>query len=450
MKSIFSSSARRPKTLVALFAAALTVITAHAGLPIEHWVRSDGARVYLVRTNALPMLDVQIDIDAGSRRDPAPQAGLAQVTAAMLAKGSGQVGDRPALDENAAVEAWADLGAQFNVQASSDRMSFQLRTLVEPRVLSAAVALASQQLAAPTFPEVVWGRERQRLTAAWREAQTRPDVLAERRFAQAVYGPHPYGQEARPHTWDAIQTETMRTFYRRHAQVCGARVTLVGQVDRAAADGVVDRLLVGWTPHGCAALPPVPEVPETSASVDLRLPFDAAQAQVLMGQRGMARSDPDFLALTVGNHILGGGGFTSRLMQELREKRGLTYGVQSYFSPGRHAGAFVASVQTRPDQAREAVELLRRELRRFVTEGPTEQELIDAKAALVNGFALRLDSNRKLLDNVAALAWNDMPLDYLDRWTTLVSAIGREQVARALGRVLHPDHWITVVVGGAP
>ena len=442
------SAARCWRALVSV-AALVGTLSAHAALPIEHWVRPDGARVYLVRTDALPMLDVQIDIDAGSRRDPAPQAGLAQATAAMLGKGSGPVSDRPGLDENAVVEAWADLGAQFNVQVGSDRMSFQLRTLVEPRLLSAAVALASQQLAAPTFPESVWVRERQRLTAAWREAQTRPDTLAERRFAQAVYGAHPYGQEARPETWDAIHTEAMRDFYRRHAQVCGARVTLVGQVDRAAADRVVERLLAGWRLHGCAALPAVPEVAEAGA-VDLRLPFDAAQAQVLMGQRGMARSDPDFLALTVGNHILGGGGFTSRLMQELREKRGLTYGVYSYFSPGRHAGAFTASVQTRPDQAREAVELLRRELRRFVIEGPTEQELAEAKTALVNGFTLRLDSNRKLLDNVAALAWNDLPLDYLDRWTEQVSAIEREQVARAMARVLHPDHWVTVVVGGAP
>ncbi len=449
MKSQFSSVALCWRALVSV--AALTVtVAAHAALPIEHWVRADGARVYVVRTDALPMLDVQIDIDAGSRRDPAPQAGLAQATAAMLGKGSGPVAGRPALDENATVEAWADLGAQFNVQAGSDRMSVQLRTLVEPRLLSSAVALASQQLAAPTFPESVWVRERQRLTAAWREAQTRPDTLAERRFAQAVYGSHPYGQDARPQTWDAITTEDIRTFYRRHAQVCSTRVTLVGQVARATADRLVDGLLAGWKPHGCNALPAVPEVPDTAAAVDLRLPFDAAQAQVLMGQRGMARSDPDFLALTVGNHILGGGGFTSRLMQELREKRGLTYGVYSYFSPGRHAGAFTASVQTRPDQAREAVELLRRELRRFVIEGPTEQELAEAKAALVNGFALRLDSNRKLLDNVAALAWNDLPLDYLDRWTEQVSAIQREQVARAMARVLHPDHWVTVVVGGAP
>lgn len=424
-------------------------VVAQAALPIEHWTRPDGAKVYLVRTDALPMIDLQIDVDAGSRRDPAGQAGLAQATALMVGKGVAASSAGPALDENAVTEAWADLGAQFGVQAGTDRLSVQLRSLVQSDLLDAAVGLAARQLAAPAMDPGVWARERQRLEAAWREAQTRPDTWATRRFAEAVYRDHPYGREARPETWARMDTGAMLQFYRRHAATCHARVTLVGQTDRAAADRMIDRLLAGWVPHGCPALAPVPEVTAPTAAQDIRLPFAAAQAHILVGQRGIARDDPDFLPLTVGNHILGGGGFTSRLMQELREKRGLTYGAYSYFSPGRHAGAFTASVQTRPDQARQTVDLLRAELNRFIQDGPTEQELEEAKASLINGFALRLDSNRKLLDNVAALAWNGLPLDYLDRWPDLVRAIRRDDVMRAFARVLDPKHWTTVVVGGA-
>lgn len=431
-------------------ALAWVAFAAQAALPIDHWVRPDGARVYLVRTDALPMLDVQVDVDAGSRRDPAHVAGLAGATALMLGKGVAPAAGRPGLDENALVEAWADLGAQFGVTASSDRMSFTLRTLVEPDLLQAAVGLAARQLAAPAFPAEVWVRERQRLQAGWQDAQTRPATVAGRRFAEAVYGSHPYGQEPRPDTWAAIDTTAMRDFYRRHARACDARITLVGAMDRPAADALVQRLLAGWADHGCAPLPPVAEVAPLAAAQRLDVPFPAAQAQVLIGQPGMARSDPDFLPLTVGNHVLGGGGFTSRLMQELREKRGLTYGVYSYFSPGRHAGAFTVGVQTRPDQATQAVDLVHQELRRFLEEGPTEQELAEAKASLINGFALRLDSNRKLLDTVAGMAWNDLPLDYLDRWTEQVAAIDRAQVLRAFRRVLQTDRWVTVVVGGAP
>lgn len=421
-----------------------------AALPIEHWTQPNGARVYLVRSDSLPMLDVQIDVDGGSRRDPPAQAGLAAATALLLTQGVQASPAGPALDENAVVEAWADLGAQFGASAGSDRLSIQLRTLTQPDVLDAAVALASRQLAAPAWADPVWARERARLTAAWREAQTRPDTWAGRRFADAVYRSHPYGQEARPETWAAIDTAALRDFYRRHARPCDARITLVGALDRASATHVVDRLLAGWANHGCTALPAVPEVAPLTRPERVQLPFAAAQAQVLVGQPGIARDDPDFLAILVGNHILGGGGFTSRLMQELREKRGLTYGVFSQFSPGRHAGAFSVSVQTRPDQADQAVELIHSELRRFVEQGPTEQELAEAQAALVNGFALRLDSNRKLLDTVAALAWHGLPLDYLDRWTAQVGAIDRDRIVRAWQRVLHPDRLVTVVVGATP
>ncbi|MEY2685308.1 MAG: hypothetical protein RJA09_2452 [Pseudomonadota bacterium] len=422
---------------------------AQAALPIERWVHDNGAQVYWVRSEALPMVDVQVDVDGGSRRDPAAQAGLAAATASLLTKGV-QVPGGGMEDENALAEAWADLGAQWSVQASSDRLSFRLRSLTQGDLLPRAVALAARQLAHPAFPEPVWVRERERLVAAWQDAQTRPDTLAGRTFAQAVYGTHPYGRSAQPSTWAAIDTAAMQGFYRRHARLCDARVTVVGRVERQQVNTLVGTLLAGWAGHGCAPLPTVPEVPPLAQAQDTRLPFQAAQAQILVGQPGIPRADPDFLALTLANHILGGGGFTSRLMRELREQRGLTYGVYSYFSPGRHAGAFTVSLQTRPDQAQEATALVHSVLRRMVAEGPTSEELREAKASLVNGFPLRLDSNRKLLDNVAALAWNGLPLDYLDTWTTQVQAIPADRVRQALQRVLQPDRLVTVVVGGAP
>jgi zinc protease len=437
------------RPLAAIFLTLSGLPAAHAALPIEQWQLDSGAQVYLVRSPGLPMLDVQIDVDGGSRRDPERQAGLAQATALMFGKGVAAQGQRAALDENALVEAWADLGAQFGASATGDRLSFRLRTLTQPDILRGATELAARQLAAPSFPQPVWQRDRDRLVAAWREAQTQPGNLAERRFSKAVYGNHPYGQEASPKSWGAIDAASMRTFYRQHARACGARVTLVGAIDREGAQALVDQLLAAWKGHGCASLSEVPEVKPLQKAQDIREPFAAAQAQVLVGQPGIARSDPDFLPLLVGNHILGGGGFNSRLMKEIREKRGLTYGVYSSFMPGRHAGAFTVSMQTRPDQAGQAVGLIHDELQRFVKEGPSDEELEAAKQELVNGFALRLDSNRKLLDNVASLAWNGLPLDYLDTWTTQVQAITREQVVRAFQRVLQPDRMVTVVVGGA-
>jgi zinc protease len=181
------------------------------------------------------------------------------------------------------------------------------------------------------------------------------------------------------------------------------------------------------------------------------IPFPgAAQAQVWIGQPGVPRRDPDFLALQVANHILGGGGFTSRLMREVRERRGLTYGIYSYFLAGRHAGAFTIAVSTRPDQAAQVVQLVHEELRRFTSEGPSDEELAAAKAALINSHALQLDSNAKVLAQVAALAWHDLPLDELDTYPVRVAALDRDTLRRAWQRVIDPQRLVTVVVGAVP
>ena len=185
---------------------------------------------------------------------------------------------------------------------------------------------------------------------------------------------------------------------------CRARVSIVGALNRQQADALVSRLL-GRLPAGdaaaCAPLPAVGEVAPLQAPAERRIPFDSAQAHVLIGQPGYKRDDPDYFALLVGNYTLGGGGFVSRLTQEVREKRGLSYSVYSYFSPGLHAGAFTIGLQTRPDQAAQALKVSRDVLAAYVAEGPTPEELKAAKDNLIGGFALRLDSNRKLLDNVA-------------------------------------------------
>jgi len=423
---------------------------AQAAIPIEHWTHASGARVYLVASPSIPMLDVQIDFDGGSRREPAAQAGLASVTAGLLSGGVAAQPGLPALDENQLSEAWVDLGAQFGAQASADRFSVSLRSLTEPDLLDRAVALAARQLAAPAWPERVWQRDRERLLASLKEAENRPGTLASRSFARAVYGSHPYGFQANAASFNAIGVADMRAFFRRHVAACRAQVTLVGAIDRARAGRIVDQLMAAVQSNDCTALPEVPAVQPLVRAVDERLPFAAAQAQVLMGQPGIARDDPDFFPLFVGNYILGGGGFVSRLTTEVREKRGLSYSVYSYFSPGRHAGAFQIGLTTRPDQAAQAVGVAREVVRRFVDEGPTEAELQAAREFLVNGFALRIDSNRKLLDNVASIAWNGLPLDYLDTWTQQVERVSVSDIRRAFARAVQPDRLVTVVVGAQP
>ncbi len=423
---------------------------ANAGIPIEHWTLDNGVQVYLVQSPGLPMVDVQIDFDGGSRRDPSGMAGLAGVSAAQLSAGVRAASGQKALDENALGEAWADLGASFGASASTDRLSFSLRTLSYPDLFGRAVELAAHQIAHPAYPQALWVRERKKLEASIREADTRPATVAGRAFGQAVYGKHPYGNEVTAATLARINVQDMQRYHAATVLPCRAKVSLVGALDRAQAQAVV-QMLLQWLPQGaCPALPTVPEVvPLQQASVQ-RIPFDSAQAHVLLGQPGFKRNDPDFLALNLANHVLGGGGFTSRLTEEVREKRGLTYSVYSYFSPALHAGAFTVGLQTRPDQAEQALAVVREVLERFTREGPTQAELDAAKANMVGGFALLLDSNRKLLGQVANIAWNDLPLDYLDTWQARVQAIPLEQVKAAFARVVNPQRMATVVLGAAP
>ncbi len=440
---------RRIRYLIVL-AAAFSWAAAQAAIPIQHWVHPSGARIYLVPSPSIPMVDVQIDVDGGSRREPAGKTGLAGATAGLLGGGVRAHAGQPARDENALAAAWVDLGAQFGASAGSDRFSLQLRSLTDPAILPRAVALAAQQLAAPAWPERVWQRDRERAVAALREAQNRPATIAGQAFARAVYGTHPYGRYSTPESLRAISVADMQGHYRRHMNACRAQVVIVGAVDRAGADAIVDPLLAAIAPNACPELPAVPEVAPLARAVEERLPFDAAQAQIQIGQPGIPRQHPDFFALFVGNHILGGSGFTARLTLEVREKRGLTYGVYSHFSPGRHAGAFQIGMTTRPDQADEAVRVVRETLTRFLDEGPSEAELQAAKDFLINGFALRIDSNRKLLDNVANIAWHGLPLDYLDTWTEQIRRLSREDVRRAMQRNLQADRMVTVVVGAKP
>ncbi len=440
------------KDLLTLACALFFLNFAYAGIPIQHWTQPGGAKVWLVDSPAIPMVDVQIDIDAGGRRDPADQAGLASVTAGMLSKGVAARGSEAALDENQLGEAWADLGASFSASAGSDRMSFSLRSLSYPDLMERAAALAARQIGEPSFPEPIWLRERERLSAAIREANTRPATVAGRAFSKGVYGDHPYGFEMTEATLARMGVADMRRLYARLIAPCRAKVSIVGALNRTQADVLVTQLL-SRLPAGdaaaCAPLPAVPEVAPLTASQDRRIPFDSAQAHVFIGQPGHKRDDPDFFALLVGNYTLGGGGFVSRLTTEVREKRGLSYSVYSYFSPGLHAGAFSVGLQTRPDQAEQALKVSREVVAQFVAEGPTPAELKAAKDNLIGGFALRIDSNRKLLDNVANIAWNNLPLDYLDSWTRQVEKVTAADVRAAFARKLQPERMVTVVVGGA-
>jgi len=426
--------------------ALLAGTVAQAAIPIESWTASTGAKVFFVPSPSIPMLDVNIDFDAGSRYDPAGKAGLATLTAALLDKGANAQDGQPVRNEAQIADAFADTGADFGGAAGGDRGGVGLRTLTASPEREQSLRLAGQLIKAPSYPDAVVAREKQRLITAIREGDTRPGVIADKTVSKAIYPNHPYGVSATVESVSSITRDDLLKFWRDNYTAKRAVVTLIGAIDRKQAEQIAEDLTRGL-PEGAAA-PKLPDVQLTIPASEKRIPHPAQQASVAIGAPAIARGDPDYFPLLVGNYVLGGGGFSSRLTDQVREKRGLTYGVDSYFAPSKQPGPFGITLQTKKENTNEALGLVRQIVAKYVADGPTDAELKAAKDNLVNGFPLRIDSNRKLLTNVANIGWYGLPLDYLDTWTAQIGKVTREQVRAAFQRHVHPDAMATVIVGG--
>jgi len=288
-------------------------------------------------------------------------------------------------------------------------------------------------------------REKARTVAALKEALTRPDAIASKAFWAAMYPAHPYGRYATPESVAGLQRADLLAFYQSYFTAKRAVVTIVGDLSRAQAEALAQQLTSALPAGGSAATVELPQLPATS---EQRIAHPAAQSHVLMGLPALKRGDPDFFPLLVGNYSLGGGGFVSRLMKEVREKRGYAYSVYSYFIALGQPGPFQVGLQTKKSQVNDALKVSREVLARFLAEGPSEVELQAAKQNLVGSFPLRLDSNKKILENVAVLGFYGLPLDYLDRYTDNVEKVTASEIKAAFARHVKLENMVTVVVAG--
>ncbi len=436
------------KKYLMMFAAVCTAFLTqvHAATVIDTWKLDNGARVYFVETHALPIVDISVQFDAGSRRDTKDKAGLADMTNTLLTRGVDAQGNLPALTESQVLDGFADIVARYGSGAGMDQGAVSLRVLSNKADRTAAVTLLSRVLANPSFPSEALVRDKARMVAALKDDQTQPAVIAGQAFQQAMYGNHPYAFDATPATIEALTREDIVGFHRQHYVANGAVVTLVGDLSKDDAHRIATQLTM-QLPQGVTQ-PAMPPVPPPVAS-DKRIAHPASQSHILIGLPALVRGDEDFFPLLVGNYSLGGGGFVSRLMHEVREKRGLTYGVSSGFSALAQPGPFTISLQTKKEQTAEALKVTRDTLDTFLQTGPTSAELKAAKDNLIGGFALNLDSNSKILSLVAMMAYYNLPLNYIDVWTDKVKNVTAAQVRDAFARKVKADKLTVVVVGQA-
>jgi zinc protease len=425
------------RTLIFILLTSLTSTLALAGVRIEHWIAPSGAKVYFVETRVLPILDVQIDFAAGAAFVPAGKSGLDSLTHGLLDAGAAD------LDEEQIAGRLVDIGALMGGGVDSDRASVSVRTLSSKPEREVALDLMRTVLSAPTFPQSVLDRERGRSIASIREAETRPDAIASKRFAAAIYPDHPYGVSPSVDSVGAITREDLVEFHRKHYGAKGAIVSIIGDVSRPEAEAIARHLTEALPAGGGDLVPPAVTKPQRQT---IKISHPAAQSHVLIGLPAIRRGDSDYFPLMVGNYTLGGGGFVSHLMKEVREKRGYAYSVYSYFAPHKLEGPFEIGLQTKREQVGDALKVVDEVFTEYMASGPTRKELAAAKKNLVDGFALRMDSNAKLLGYLSAIGFYDLPLTYLDDFPAKVNAVTAEQVKAAFARHVTAENLVTVIV----
>jgi zinc protease len=408
---------------------------------IQHWQTENGARVYFVEARDLPMVDARVVFDAGAARD-GERPGLASLTAALLDKGAGN------WDADAVAAALESRGARLSVGSARDMAWVSLRSLSDPARLEPTLEVMKQVLVAPRFDAADFDRERQRLLVALKNQDQKPGSIAEIAFYRTLYGQHPYASPelGTEESLKAMGPEDVVAFHRRHFVARNAVVALVGDLSRPEAERLAQEM-TGALPAGEPA-PDLPAVPALAEAETRQIEHPSSQSHLWVGAPGMRRGDPDYFPLYVGNHVLGGSGLVSRISEEIREKRGLSYSAYSYFLPMAQLGPFIMGLQTRNDQVEQALAVLRETLVDFRAQGPEANELEAAKKNITGGFPLRIDSNAKIVEYIAMIGFYQLPLDYLDRFNSRVEAVTAEQIREAFQRRLDPERMVTIIVGG--
>lgn len=419
----------------------LTTAVVSASPDIQHWQTDNGTRVLYVEAKELPMVDLRLVFDAGAARD-GDLPGTALMTISMLEEGAA------GMNADEIASGFADVGARFSTSSKRDMAVISLRTLTDRSAQKPAVELFTQLVSQPDFPKDAFNRLQNQLKTRLQSEKQSPGAVASRAFYQNLYDEHPYanmpsGTDA---SVEAIDTEVLKDFYEQYFVAENATLVIVGDVDKQEAKRLANKV-TGNLPAGKKA-EPLPAVPPLKTSQEKVIDHPSTQTHLLVGQPGMTRHDPDYFPLYVGNHILGGSGLVSIINDEIREKRGLSYSAYSAFVPMQKKGPFLMSLQTRNEQAGEALSVLKQTLSEFIEYGPSKTQLGDAKKNITGGFALRVDSNQDIADYLAMMGFYELPLDYLQTFKDKVNAVTVDEIKDAFERRIDENSLLTVRVGG--
>ncbi|HVV69681.1 MAG TPA: pitrilysin family protein [Gammaproteobacteria bacterium] len=410
-------------------------------LNIQHWQTSQGTPVYFVATPQLPMVDILVLFNAGASRDGI-KPGLAKLTNSLLDEGTAN------LTADQISQQFDNVGVIYRTTLDRDMGGIGLRSLTDPKFLEPAINTFTQVLTAPNFPEDAVQRIKNQVLISLQEERQSPDTIAKKAFVKLLYGDQPYGHSILG-SEESVQTLTradVQQFYQQYYVAKNAVIVMVGDLSTDKAREIANQVTQGLPP-GQPANPLLPAKQVTIAQ-QKAIDFPAQQTTVLLGQVGITPQDPDYFPLTVGNFVLGSDPLVSELSKQIRSQHGWAYTVTSVFSPLQAGGPFAVFLQTRNAEAQNAINLARQIVDQFIQQGPTEQQLADAKKNIIGSFPLSLDSNSDILDQLSYMVFYHLPLDYLDTYRAKVDAVTVNQVREAYQKHLQPNNMVTVTVGG--
>ncbi|MDH4580337.1 insulinase family protein [Pseudomonas sp. BN415] len=408
-------------------------------LNIQSWTTAEGAKVLFVAASELPMFDLRLTFAAGSSQDGGTP-GLATLTNAMLNEGvAGK-------DVTAIAEGFESLGAEFGNGAYRDMAVASLRSLTAAEQRAPALALFTQVIGAPTFPEDSLARIKNQMLAGFEYQKQNPGKLAGLELFKQLYGQHPYAHssEGNEKSVPGITVAQMRDFHQKAYATGNVVIALVGDLSRADAEAIANQVSRALPKGPALAKLPEPETPKPGLN---HIEFPSKQTHLMLAQLGIDRNDPDYAALYLGNQILGGGGFGTRLMEEIREKRGLTYGISSGFTAMQVRGPFMIGLQTRAEMSQGTLKLIQDIVRQYLADGPTQKELDDAKRELAGSFPLSTASNADIVGQLGAIGFYGLPLTYLEDFMAKVQTLDIAQVKAAMAKHLNPDQFVIVTAG---
>ena len=424
--------------LFSVLSICLLAVPATANMVPQRSVLGNGMILLTSEQRALPMVSIELLIDAGSRHDMPKQEGLANLTARLLTYGTQR---RTALQISETLDF---IGAGLSAGCGEDLATVSMTVLKKD--LATGLELLADVLTLSTFPQEEIDRQKQSIIASIKAREESPGDIAQRRFAAALYPQSPYGRpvEGSEASVKGLEQQSLRAFYERYYRPNRTILSVVGDISHQEIARALNEAFRSWPKGEPATAPVAPSKVGTGET--LRVNKELTQANIILGHEGVGRENPDYYAIQVMNYILGGGGFSSRTLDSIRNERGLAYSVYSYFSAEKGHGTFELVMQTKNETALEAIRIAKAEIRRMREELVTEEELSDAKDYLTGSFPLRFDTNRKVANFLAQVEYFQLGLDYPERYADFIKKVTREDVQHVAQKYLKPDTLITVIV----